>query len=137
MGYYISTQLGYYEGDQIDSEDIIVPKRPDYSYNWDGNTWQPYQLSVEEKIALLEPTLRNLLDTTCQKYLYDDHKSAMGWAAFPNDWQTEAQTLSEWSANCWSVHFNILSEINSTHVIPTVEEYLSKLPVAPNLPIPN
>ena len=39
MGYYINSEIGYYEGDQITPMDLPVPQRLDASYDWNGTAW--------------------------------------------------------------------------------------------------
>jgi len=39
MGYYISPELGYYEGDPISPADTAVPQRPDATYQWVNGAW--------------------------------------------------------------------------------------------------
>jgi hypothetical protein len=95
--------------------------------NADGS-FSPPEIPAEEKIASLETALRSHLDATCKDAGFDNYQSAMNWAGFPNPYQTTASSLADWIAACWSTHFQILSEINSTHVIPTISEYLEKLP---------
>lgn len=87
-----------------------------------------YEPTAEEKIAGLEITLRNLLDSKSKEHGFDSYQSAMNWAGFPNPYQTQAHTIADWIAACWAEHFIILFEINSTHVIPSQSEYLARLP---------
>lgn len=39
MGCYITSDNKYYEGDKAHWQDILIPKRPDYTYKWDGKAW--------------------------------------------------------------------------------------------------
>ena len=39
MGFYINSELGYYEGDRIDGSDLTVPQRPDSTYTFDASTF--------------------------------------------------------------------------------------------------
>ena len=50
MGYFISSELGYYEGDQISPSDIAVPRRPDGTHVWDGQAWQPSAATLNAPI---------------------------------------------------------------------------------------
>ena len=58
MGYFISNDIGYYEGDKISFNDIPVPQRPDYTYTFDGTNWNPSILTINapilEQIKILE-----------------------------------------------------------------------------------
>ena len=60
-GYSINPELGYYEGDQISPSDIAVPQRPDYTYTWDGQAWQPsaatHNAPILAQIADLEASV--------------------------------------------------------------------------------
>ena len=38
MGFYLGS-LGYYEGDRASADDAEVPRRPDWTYDWDGIQW--------------------------------------------------------------------------------------------------
>ena len=44
MGYYITPQGEYYEGDKADWQDQEVPQRPDANHTWDGSAWVPAPL---------------------------------------------------------------------------------------------
>ena len=61
MGYFINAELGYFEGDRINPSDIAVPQRPDYTYTWDGQAWQPsaatHNVPILAQIADLESSV--------------------------------------------------------------------------------
>jgi hypothetical protein len=126
--YFIDRSGNYYEGDQASPLDIYVPQRPAPDYTWRNGEWLPYEPTAEERLGLLEPALRKHLDETCALHGFDNYQSAMNWAGFPNPYQVDAHVLAEWVAACWGVHFDIMSEIQSTHATPAVNDYLSRLP---------
>lgn len=37
--FYISQQIGYYSGERIFGNDIVVPERPASYYEWNGSAW--------------------------------------------------------------------------------------------------
>lgn len=39
IGFFISSDIGYYEGDCRNSLDLIVTQRPSINHTWDGNQW--------------------------------------------------------------------------------------------------
>ncbi len=41
MGYYVNSEGGYYEGDQIHALDVAVDPRPDSAHILDGGKWIP------------------------------------------------------------------------------------------------
>lgn len=40
MGYYVSSELVYYEGDRISASDIAVDPGPSARHVWTGSAWQ-------------------------------------------------------------------------------------------------
>jgi hypothetical protein len=56
MGYFISAQGAYYEGDRLSSSDLSVPQRPTSDYTWNGAQW-------------LAPDPVALQDTRAQRYI--------------------------------------------------------------------
>ena len=54
MAFYLSTTLGYYEGDQLDPADVVVTRRPDPTYVWQNGAWaQPLAIAQAAQIAAL------------------------------------------------------------------------------------
>jgi len=54
MGYYINSEIGYYEGDQVSHLDVEVPKRPNFGDVWDGTAWQAAPAPVPVAVTPLQ-----------------------------------------------------------------------------------
>jgi len=74
--------------------------------------------------------IQNLLDTTAQSLRYDNIMSARSYTGYVNPFQTEAQTLAVWAANCWVKAGQIEADVVAgPRAMPTVDEVLAELPV--------
>ena len=65
MGFYINSELGYYEGDIIDGSDLTVPKRPDSTYTFDASTfaWKESITTKNAPVLLQIDTLEKSITT--------------------------------------------------------------------------
>lgn len=53
IGFFISPDIGYYEGDCRNSFDLIVPQRPSPDHNWNGIQWiAPDLVAITEADAV-------------------------------------------------------------------------------------
>lgn len=58
MKTYIDYNTGaYYEGDQVNWQDLEVPKRPDASHTWDGTKWVPAPPPVPAVVTMRQVRL--------------------------------------------------------------------------------
>lgn len=74
MGFFISKDFGYYEGDKANASDIEVPQRPDGDHVWDGSAWGvdsakwnariDAQISAVERQSLLPRVSRDFFRMT-------------------------------------------------------------------------
>ncbi|WP_443113323.1 hypothetical protein [Herbaspirillum seropedicae] len=54
MGYYINSEIGYYEGDQISYLDEAVPQQLNPGDVWDGAAWQAAPAPVPAAVTPLQ-----------------------------------------------------------------------------------
>lgn len=88
----------------------------------DTNKLKDYEASINDAI-------QNLLDTTAQKYKYDNMMSARSYTGYTNPFQTEAQSLANWCATCWQTAGQIQLDVQSgKRPMPTAEEVLAEMP---------
>jgi len=74
--------------------------------------------------------IQNHLDTKAQEFRYDNMMSARSYAGYTNPFQTEAQALATWCADCWATAGTIQADVEAgTRPMPTVDEVLAELPV--------
>lgn len=74
--------------------------------------------------------IQNHLDAKAKEFRYDNMMSARSYAGYTNPFQTEAQTLATWCADCWTTAGTIQSDVGAgTRPMPTVDEVLAELPV--------
>jgi len=59
---YISPQVGYYIGDKLHPDDVVVPNRPASYYEWNGSVW----------------AINTNLQTTYNRYLSEESEQADG-----------------------------------------------------------
>ena len=86
------------------------------------------EISEDQKNAISN-AIQNLLDTKAQSLRYDNMMSARSYAGYTNQFQTEAQSLAVWGANCWAVAGQIESDVTAgTRAFPTAEQVLLEMP---------
>ena len=75
--------------------------------------------------------IHNLLDSKAKELRYDNIMSSRSYAGYINPFQTEAQNLSIWCANCWVKAGEIEAEVVAgTRAMPTVEEVIAEMPIS-------
>ena len=86
--------------------------------------------TTEKTKTDLSNAIQSLLDTKAQEFRYDNMMSARSYAGYTNPFQTEAQSLAIWAADCWVVAGQIEAEvIAGTRAMPTAEEVQAEMPV--------
>lgn len=60
MGFFINSDIGYYEGDRISVDDIAVTKRPSPRYQWENDEWVEFPLTPEEIEQIRKEMLENV-----------------------------------------------------------------------------
>lgn len=78
----------------------------------------------EEVKAEIEQAIQNMLDDKAKELRYDNMMSARSYVGFENPFQTEAQALAVWCANCWLV----AGQMEASGEAYTVEEVLAQIP---------
>ena len=78
----------------------------------------------EEIKAEIEQAIQKMLDDKAKELRYDNMMSARSYAGFDNPFQTEAQALAVWCANCWLV----AGQMEASGEVYTVEEVLAQMP---------
>ena len=100
---------------------------------WDTktNAWVIDTVAEQEaQKQSINNAIQNLLDTTAQKYRYDNIMSARSYAGYTNPFQVEAKKLAVWASNCWVKAGQIEANVQSgTIPMPTVAEVLAQMPV--------
>lgn len=94
----------------------------------EGNTPEPEFSEAEllSKVkAEIEQAIQNMLDDKAKELRYDNMMSARSYAGFENPFQSEAQSLAVWCANCWLK----AGELEALGTVMTVEEVLARMPV--------
>ena len=112
-----------------------------YTTEWvvlDNGVWRT--LTTEEKMladaesmnerlsslkAEIEQAIQNMLDAKARELRYDNMMSARSYAGFENPFQSEAQALAAWCANCWLK----AGELEALGTVMTAEEVLAQMPV--------
>jgi len=85
-----------------------------------------YKSALKKRI---DNAIQNLLDTTAQKYQYDNMMSARSYAGYDNQFQAEAQTLAVWASNCWVKIGEIEADVEAgNRAMPTADEVLAEMP---------
>ena len=93
----------------------------------DFRTQAQIEADTKEEI---NTAIQNLLDTTAQKYRYDNIMSARSYAGYTNPFQAEAQKLAVWASNCWVKAGQIEADVqNGVIPMPTVAEVLAQMPI--------
>lgn len=86
--------------------------------------------TIEKTKTDLSNAVQSLLDTKAQEFRYDNMMSARSYAGYTNPFQTEAQSLAIWAADCWVAAGQIEADvIAGNRTIPTAEEVQSEMPV--------
>ena len=85
---------------------------------------------LEQQVQVINNAIQNHLDTKAQEFRYDNMMSARSYAGYANPFQTEAQALATWCADCWAKAGQIENDVEAgNRPMPTVDEVLSELPV--------
>lgn len=78
----------------------------------------------------INAAIQNLLDAKAQELRYDNIMSVRSYAGFVSPFQTEAQTIAVWAADCWVKAGEIEAAVLAgTRPMPTVAEVLAEMPV--------
>jgi len=101
--------------------------------NTDGSTeffdFRTSDEMLEDQKNAISNAIQDLLDEKAQSLRYDNMMSARSYAGYTNQFQTEAQSLAVWGANCWAVAGQIESDVTAgTRAFPTVEQVLLEMP---------
>lgn len=104
-------------------------------------TWEVFDLSPEQiaenqanfafgRMKACEAALELMLDKEAQERTWKDCLSARSAAGYPSSFQAEGIAFVQWWAACWESAHTILEDVNAgTRSIPTVEEFLSEMPL--------
>lgn len=85
---------------------------------------------LAQEVQSINNAIKTHLDTKAQEFKYDNMMSARSYAGYTNPFQTEAQSLATWCANCWATAGTIKADVETgTRPMPTVNEVLAELPV--------
>ena len=94
-----------------------------------GRNIEANPLTNEERAqqlkAQITSAIQEMLDTKAQSLRYDNMMSARSYAGYVNPFQSEAQALAVWCAECWKK----AGELEATGNVYTVEEVLAQMPV--------
>ena len=83
-----------------------------------------------EKQEAISQAIQEHLDTKARELRYDNMMSARSYAGYTNPFQTEAQALALWCADCWAKAGAIEADVEAgNRPMPSVEDVLSELPV--------
>lgn len=112
-----------------------------YTTEWavlDNGVWR--SLTKEEKVlseaeysnisnsqikAEIEQAIQSMLDAKARELRYDSMMSARSYAGYVNPFQSEAQALAVWCAECWKK----AGELEVAGNVYTVAEVLAQMPV--------
>ena len=85
---------------------------------------------IEQQAQAINNAIQNHLDKKAQEFRYDNMVSARSYAGYINPFQTEAQALATWCADCWEKAGQIEADVEAgNRPMPTVDEVLAELPV--------
>ena len=85
---------------------------------------------LAQQVQDINNAIQNHLDTKAQEFKYDNMMSARSYAGYTNPFQTEAQALATWCADCWATAGTIQADVEAgNRAMPTVDEVLAELPV--------
>jgi hypothetical protein len=118
------------DGASIPADPLNADYRDYLAWVESGNTPAPYvppALTVADYIAATQAHL----DAHAQAWGYDDLKSACTYVGDPYPrFNAEGTVLRNWRSDVWA----FLDTVVIPEVLPTVEEFLALLPVAPARP---
>lgn len=132
-GYFISSQFGYYEGDQISSEDIAVPQRPSSLFVYTDDAWSIDPTKLEAAIAV---EIQLMLDTKAESLGYTDCMTACTYVPDPNNlWSRQGVAFVAWRSAIWTQAYSDMADIkDGNKAMPaSITDYLATLP-ASNIP---
>lgn len=125
MGYYITPDGSYYEGQYVAEGSIEVPERPSLEHVW-NNGWV---LSIDLLELKFKTAIQALLDNEAKAKGYDTILSACSYASPGNPFQAESQSFVIWRSAVWSYCYTELDKVkNGTRPLPTIEQIISELP---------
>lgn len=85
-----------------------------------------YKKATQDAIS---KAIQQHLDAKAQELRYDNMMSARSYAGYTNPFQTEAQALATWCADCWAKAGQIEADVEAgNRPMPTAEEVISELP---------
>ena len=88
----------------------------------------------KEKLSIarlneISNAIQKMLDDKAKEYRYDNIMSVRSYAGYANSFQTEAQVLAIWAADCWAKAGEIEQDvITGKRQLPTVNEILAEMP---------
>lgn len=132
-GYFVSPDLGYYEGDQIDVGDIVVPQRPSSLFIYTDDAWSIDPTKLEAAIAV---EIQTMLDTKAKTLDYTDCMTACTYLNDPNTlWSRQADAFIHWRSAIWTQAYSDMADIkDGNKAMPeSIPDYLATLP-ASNIP---
>lgn len=125
MGYYIDRNGSYYEGDQIDIDDVEVPQRLSSIYIWSDG----WVIDIALATVAFEQAIQDELDADAKAKGYDSILSACSYAAASNPFQAEAKLYVTRRGNAWAYCYQELDKVKAgTREMPTIEQIISELP---------
>ena len=84
----------------------------------------------QEVQSAISRAIQEHLDTKVQEFRYDNMMSARSYAGYSNPFQSEAQALALWCADCWAKAGEIEADVEAgNRELPTVDEVIAELPV--------
>jgi hypothetical protein len=127
MGFYVTPQGQYYEGDQ-QGDDEAVPPRPSSIYKWENGGWN---LDHDKAIEANKAVLQSELDRKAFEKGYDNILSACSYASQPEGapFQAEGAAFLAWRSAVWDKAFKVIAEVTAgNQPFPTPEEAVAMMP---------
>lgn len=133
MGYYITPDGSYYEGDTVADGSIEVPQRPSEFHVLVNGQWQ---LNIMQKLVADSETVRKALqsaiDEKARTFGFSGGNAFMLYAGFVNPFQTVALVFAQWEASVWAEADVYKAQvIAGTAPMLTADEAVALMPAYP------
>lgn len=124
MKYYKDTQNNVFAYELDGSQDHLIGDKVAMTAEEVEVHLNPPKTMEQVKVEITN-AIQLMLDIKAQELRYDNMMSARSYAGYTNPFQSEAQALAVWCANCWIK----AGELEALGTTITVEEVLAQMPV--------